>query len=138
MKYCPSSLFINVFFIYDGKSYLLDREQKDKTLFLFVSRINKNTGEFLIFVLEFGDAAYFVAGTDIGKFTIKTLDDIRTLNKSVHFRPTCNLYNMNELASLWEKKIGKTLPRVTVTENDLLAAAAGPFFSLILSHSRIL
>ncbi|KAB1221133.1 Leucoanthocyanidin reductase [Morella rubra] len=68
--------------------------------------------------------AYFVAGTDIGKFTIKTLDDIRTLNKSVHFRPTCNLYNMNELASLWEKKIGKTLPRVTVTENDLLAAAA--------------
>ncbi|KAG2665323.1 hypothetical protein I3760_15G003200 [Carya illinoinensis] len=68
--------------------------------------------------------AYFVAGTDIGKFTMKTVDDIRTLNKCVHFRPTCNLYNINELASLWEKKIGKTLPRVTVTENDLLAAAA--------------
>jgi leucoanthocyanidin reductase len=32
---------------------------------------------------------------------------------------------MNELASLWEKKIGRTLPRVTVTEEDLLAIAAG-------------
>ncbi|KAJ4710579.1 leucoanthocyanidin reductase-like [Melia azedarach] len=68
--------------------------------------------------------AYFVAGTDIGKFTMRTVDDIRTLNKSVHFRPPCNFYNMNELASLWEKKIGRTLPRVVVTENDLLTAAA--------------
>ncbi|KAE8100771.1 hypothetical protein FH972_018631 [Carpinus fangiana] len=69
--------------------------------------------------------AYFVAGTDIGKFTIKTIDDIRALNKNVHFRPASNLYNINELASLWERKIGRTLPRVTVSENDLLAAAAG-------------
>ncbi|XVF42996.1 hypothetical protein PTKIN_Ptkin02bG0004800 [Pterospermum kingtungense] len=68
--------------------------------------------------------AYFVAGTDIGKFTMKTVDDIRTVNKSVHFRPACNFYNMNELATLWERKIGRTLPRVTVTENDLLSAAA--------------
>ncbi|KAF5745296.1 Leucoanthocyanidin reductase 1 [Tripterygium wilfordii] len=68
--------------------------------------------------------AYFVAGTDIGKFTMKTVDDIRTLNKSVHFQPSCNFYNMNELATLWERKIGRTLPRVTITEDDLLAAAA--------------
>lgn len=68
--------------------------------------------------------AYFVAGTDIGKFTMRIVDDIRTLNKTVHFRPPCNYYNINELASLWEKKIGRTLPRVIVTENDLLAAAA--------------
>lgn len=67
--------------------------------------------------------AYFVAGTDIGKFTMKTVDDVRTLNKSVHFRPSCNCLNINELASVWEKKIGRTLPRVTVTEDDLLAAA---------------
>ncbi|KAL5815626.1 hypothetical protein ACOSQ4_026267 [Xanthoceras sorbifolium] len=67
--------------------------------------------------------AYFVAGTDIGKFTIKSMDDIRTVNKSVHFRPPSNLLNINELASLWEKKIGRTLPRVTITEDDLLHAA---------------
>ncbi|KAJ0095678.1 hypothetical protein Patl1_16507 [Pistacia atlantica] len=68
--------------------------------------------------------AYFVAGTDIGKFTMKIADDIRTVNKSVHFRPEPNCYNINELACLWEKKIGRTLPRVTVSEDDLLAAAA--------------
>nr|CAI26308.1 putative leucoanthocyanidin reductase 2 [Vitis vinifera] len=68
--------------------------------------------------------AYFVAGTDIGKFTIETINDDRTVNKSLHFRPPSNLVSINELASLWEKKIGRTLPRVTVEEDDLLAAAA--------------
>ncbi|KAK4784607.1 hypothetical protein SAY86_018975 [Trapa natans] len=64
------------------------------------------------------------AGSDIGKFTVKVADDVRTLNTSVHFRPACNLYNMNELATLWEKKIGRTLPRVTISEGDLLDIAA--------------
>ncbi|PQQ09627.1 leucoanthocyanidin reductase [Prunus yedoensis var. nudiflora] len=68
--------------------------------------------------------AYFIDGTDIGKFTIKTVDDIRTINKNVHFRPPSNLYDINGLASLWEKKIGRTLPRVTITEDDLLTIAA--------------
>ncbi|GAB4840251.1 leucoanthocyanidin [Ancistrocladus abbreviatus] len=68
--------------------------------------------------------AYFVAGSDIGKFTMKAIDDPRTLNKIVHFRPPCNHLNINELASLWEKKIGRSLPRITITEDDLLAAAA--------------
>ncbi|CAA3015742.1 Hypothetical predicted protein [Olea europaea subsp. europaea] len=67
--------------------------------------------------------AYFVAGSDIGKFTMKAAIDVRTLNKSVHFRPPNNYLNMNELALLWEKKIGRNLPRVTVSEDDLLAAA---------------
>ncbi|KAJ4973212.1 hypothetical protein NE237_006386 [Protea cynaroides] len=68
--------------------------------------------------------AYFVAGTDIGKFTMKAVDDERTVNKSVHFRPIINFLNINEMACLWEKKLGRTLPRETVTEEDLLAAAA--------------
>ncbi|KAF8378482.1 hypothetical protein HHK36_029824 [Tetracentron sinense] len=67
--------------------------------------------------------AYFVDGADIGKLTVRALDDDRTLNKSIHFRPSGNFLNINELASLWEKKIGRTLPRVIVTEEDLLAAA---------------
>ncbi|KAK7275189.1 hypothetical protein RIF29_16298 [Crotalaria pallida] len=68
--------------------------------------------------------AYFVDGNDIGKFTMKGIDDIRTLNKIVHFRPSSNCYTINELASLWEKKIGRTIPRVTISEDYLLAAAA--------------
>ncbi|PON86513.1 Hopanoid-associated sugar epimerase [Trema orientale] len=78
--------------------------------------------EFLIY----GDGtvkAYFVAGSDIGKFTLKAMNDVRTLNKTVHFRPPSNLFSMNELASLWEKKIGRTLPRLIMTEDDLLTAA---------------
>ncbi|OIS95807.1 PREDICTED: leucoanthocyanidin reductase-like [Nicotiana attenuata] len=68
--------------------------------------------------------AYFVAGPDIGKFTIKAAEDYRTVDKCVHFRPQCNYFNMNELASLWETKIGRTLPKVTITEDALLAVAA--------------
>ncbi|XVF50650.1 hypothetical protein PTKIN_Ptkin04bG0118900 [Pterospermum kingtungense] len=67
--------------------------------------------------------AYFVAGTDIGKFTMMSINDDRTLNKTVHFQPPTNLLNMNEMASLWEEKIGRTLPRVTITEEDLLQRA---------------
>jgi leucoanthocyanidin reductase len=81
--------------------------------------------------------AYFVAGADIGKFTIKSIDDDRTLNKTIHFRPSSNMLNINELASLWEDKIGRKLPRITISEDDLLVAAKGmciiykyPMFSL--------
>ncbi|KAK8569463.1 hypothetical protein V6N13_046515 [Hibiscus sabdariffa] len=67
--------------------------------------------------------AYFVAGSDIGKFTVMSIDDHRTLNKTVHFQPPSNLLNMNEMASLWEMKIGRMLPRVTIAEQDLLQRA---------------
>ncbi|XP_027367033.1 leucoanthocyanidin reductase-like [Abrus precatorius] len=68
--------------------------------------------------------AYFVDGIDIGKFTMKVVDDVRTVNKNVHFRPSNNCYSINELAYLWENKIGRTIPRVTISEDDLLALAA--------------
>ncbi|KAF9595326.1 hypothetical protein IFM89_038478 [Coptis chinensis] len=67
--------------------------------------------------------AYFVDGTDIGKFTVKVVDDARTINKRVHFRPPSNYLNINELANLWERKIQRNLPRVTITEDNLLDAA---------------
>lgn len=78
-------------------------------------------------------AAYFIDGYDIGKFTMKVVDDDRTINKNVHFRPSTNCYSMNDLASLWENKIARQIPRVTISEDDLLAIAAG---SIILSLSR--
>ncbi|CAD5171287.1 leucoanthocyanidin reductase-like isoform X2 [Musa acuminata AAA Group] len=67
--------------------------------------------------------AFFVAGSDIGKFTMRSAFDSRTVNRAVHFRPTCNCVSLNEMASLWERKIGRTLPRVRFTEEDLLAIA---------------
>lgn len=84
-------------------------------------------------------AAYFVAGPDIGKFTIKAAEDYRTVDKCVHFRPQCNYFNMNELASLWETKIGRTLPKITITEDALLAVAAGLYiFSQLFNNPTIL
>ncbi|KAI9071075.1 hypothetical protein K1719_046960, partial [Acacia pycnantha] len=68
--------------------------------------------------------AYFMGGADIGKFTMKAASDVRTLNKSVHFQPPTNFYNMNELASTWESKIGRSIPRLFISEDHLLSVAA--------------
>ncbi|KAK9129841.1 hypothetical protein Sjap_010328 [Stephania japonica] len=34
--------------------------------------------------------------------------------------PPCNIYSFNDLVSLWEKKIGKTLEKSFIPENTLL------------------
>ncbi|KAK4490318.1 hypothetical protein RD792_000985 [Penstemon davidsonii] len=57
---------------------------------------------------------------DIGTYTIKAVDDPRTLNKIVYIKPPKNIYSFNELVALWEKKIGKTLEKEYVTEEQLL------------------
>ena len=75
--------------------------------------------------------AFFVAGTDIGKFTAMAAYDGRCINKAVHFRPACNLLSTNEMACLLESKIGRTLPRVTIGDQQLLAMAAGRLASSI-------
>ncbi|XP_021762212.1 isoflavone reductase-like protein [Chenopodium quinoa] len=46
---------------------------------------------------------------DIAMYTIKAIDDPRTLNKILHIRPPPNIYSFNELVSLWENKLGKKL-----------------------------
>ncbi|CAK9315698.1 unnamed protein product [Citrullus colocynthis] len=57
---------------------------------------------------------------DIGTYTIKAVDDPRTLNKTLYIRPSGNTYSFNDLVSLWEKKIGKTLERIYVPEEQVL------------------
>ncbi|KAE9457045.1 hypothetical protein C3L33_11069, partial [Rhododendron williamsianum] len=57
---------------------------------------------------------------DIGTYTIKAVDDPRTLNKILYIKPPKNTYSFNELVSLWEKKIGKTLERIYVPEHEVL------------------
>ncbi|KAH9310580.1 hypothetical protein KI387_025615 [Taxus chinensis] len=71
--------------------------------------------------------AYFVTGEDIGTYTMKSVDDPRTLNKSLHFRPPHNFLSLNEMANIWETKIHKTLPRAVITEDDLLVIAKANF-----------
>lgn len=62
---------------------------------------------------------------DIGTYTIKAVDDPRTLNKILYVRPPMNTYSFNDLVSLWEKKIGKTLERIHVPEEQILKQITG-------------
>ncbi|CAK9134085.1 unnamed protein product [Ilex paraguariensis] len=64
--------------------------------------------------------AVFNKEEDIGTYTIKAVDDPRTLNKILYIKPPGNVYSFNELVSLWEKKIGKTLERIHVPEEQIL------------------
>ncbi|KAL3738662.1 hypothetical protein ACJRO7_020095 [Eucalyptus globulus] len=57
---------------------------------------------------------------DIGIYTMKAMNDPRTLNKILYIRPPANTYSMNDLVSLWERKIGKTLERVYIPEEQVL------------------
>ncbi|GFP98412.1 isoflavone reductase-like protein [Phtheirospermum japonicum] len=74
-----------------------------------------------VVVLGDGNAkAVFNNERDIGTYTIKAVDDPRTLNKILYIRPPNNIYSFNELVALWEKKIGKTLEKEYVPEEQLL------------------
>ncbi|KAI9180817.1 hypothetical protein LWI28_008409 [Acer negundo] len=64
--------------------------------------------------------AIFNKEEDIGTYTIRAVEDPRTLNKILYIRPPGNIYSFNDLVSLWEKKIGKTLERTYVSEEQLL------------------
>nr|GME06132.1 isoflavone reductase-like protein [Ipomoea batatas] len=74
-------------------------------------------------VIILGDGtvkAVFNEEHDIGTYTIKAVDDPRTLNKVLYLKPPKNIYSFNELVALWEKKIGKTLEKTYVSEEQLL------------------
>jgi hypothetical protein len=67
----------------------------------------------------------FVKEEDIATYTIKAADDPRTLNKILYLRPPANILSWNEIVSLWEKKIGKTLEKIYVLEDQLLKKIQG-------------
>ncbi|CBI37665.3 hypothetical protein VitviT2T_003334 [Vitis vinifera] len=74
-------------------------------------------------VIILGDGnpkAVFNKEDDIGTYTIKAVNDPRTLNKILYIRPPQNTYSFNDLVSLWEKKIGKTLEKIYVPEEQVL------------------
>ncbi|GMI82529.1 hypothetical protein like AT1G75280 [Hibiscus trionum] len=72
-------------------------------------------------ILGDGNAgAVFNYEGDIGTYTIKAVDDPRTLNKILFIKPPKNTYSFNELVALWEKLIGKTLEKTYVPEDQLL------------------
>ncbi|XP_040872174.1 isoflavone reductase-like protein isoform X1 [Glycine max] len=83
--------------------------------------------------------AIYVKEEDIGTYTIKAVDDPRTLNKILYVRPPANILTFNELVSLWENKIKNTLEKVYIPEDQLLKyIQESPFpanLMLALAHS---
>ncbi|KAF3446334.1 hypothetical protein FNV43_RR11513 [Rhamnella rubrinervis] len=74
-------------------------------------------------VIILGDGnpkAIFNKEDDIGTYTIRAVGDPRALNKILYIKPPKNIYSFNELVALWEKKIGKTLEKIYVSEEQLL------------------
>ncbi|XP_049396137.1 isoflavone reductase homolog A622-like [Solanum stenotomum] len=73
-------------------------------------------------VVIFGDGntkAIYVKEEDIATYTIKAIDDPRTLNTTLHIRPPANILSFNEIVSLWEKKFGKTLDKLYLPEENI-------------------
>ncbi|XP_010539892.1 PREDICTED: isoflavone reductase homolog P3-like [Tarenaya hassleriana] len=57
---------------------------------------------------------------DIAAYTIKAVDDPKTLNKFLYINPPKNIVSVNDLVALWESKIGKTLEKTYISEEQLL------------------
>lgn len=64
---------------------------------------------------------------DIATYTIRAVEDPRTVNKILYIKPSANILSFNDLVSLWEKKIGKTLERVYVPEEEVLKQIQGRY-----------
>ncbi|KAF3441089.1 hypothetical protein FNV43_RR19375 [Rhamnella rubrinervis] len=89
-------------------------------------------------VTIFGDGntkAICVDEEDIATYTIKAADDPRTLNKILHLRPRANILSYNELVSIWENKIGKTIDKTYILEDQLLKSIQESSFPLNLHLS---
>lgn len=71
------------------------------------------------------NTAVFVEEDDVALYTIKTIDDPRTLNKTLYIRPPENILSQAEVVSIWEKLIGKKLMKTNISEKDFLAIMAG-------------
>jgi len=93
-----------------------------------------------VVILGDGNAkAVYVKEEDVGTFAIKAVDDPRTLNKTLYLRLPANTLSFNELVALWEKKIGKTLEKVYVSEEQVVKLIAETPFPanivIAISHS---
>ncbi|CAI9775614.1 unnamed protein product [Fraxinus pennsylvanica] len=59
---------------------------------------------------------------DIATYTIKAIDDPRTLNKTIYISPPKNILSQREVVQTWEKLTGKELQKITVSKEDFLAS----------------
>ncbi|BFG30849.1 hypothetical protein CerSpe_171220 [Prunus speciosa] len=79
-------------------------------------------------VLIYGDGNFkvtIVDEDDLATYTIKTIVDPRTLNKTLYLRPPENVLSQKQLVDMWENFIGKKLEHITISRQDFLASMKG-------------
>ncbi|XXG78095.1 hypothetical protein AAC387_Pa08g2111 [Persea americana] len=79
-------------------------------------------------VCLFGDGtvkAIYVDEDDIATYTVKTIDDPRTLDKTLYLRPPENILSQIEVVNMWEKHIGKELEKTSISAEEFLAQMKG-------------
>ncbi|KAL6549803.1 hypothetical protein OROMI_020291 [Orobanche minor] len=79
-------------------------------------------------VFIYGDGnvkAVFMDEDDIARYAIKSIDDPRTLNKTLYLRPPENILSQRELVGKWEELTGNTLEKITISKQDFLAQLKG-------------
>nr|CAB3461905.1 unnamed protein product [Digitaria exilis] len=69
--------------------------------------------------------AIFVDEDDVATYTIKSIDDPRTLNKTIYLRPQENILSQNDVIEKWEKLSGKVLEKIHITADEFLASMKG-------------
>ncbi|CAK9172048.1 unnamed protein product [Ilex paraguariensis] len=76
-------------------------------------------------VCLYGDGnvkAIFLDEDDVATYTVKTIDDPRTLNKTLYLRPPQNILSQRQLVEMWEKFIGKELEKISISAEDFIAS----------------
>ncbi|KAD4178549.1 hypothetical protein E3N88_27140 [Mikania micrantha] len=79
-------------------------------------------------VVLYGDGnqkSIFVDEDDIASYTIKTIDDPRTLNKTIYIRPPANILSQRQIVEIWEKLIGNPLHKSSLSLKDFLESIKG-------------
>eukprot|EP00249_Psilotum_nudum_P030384 c42960_g1_i1 orf=376-1302(-) len=74
-------------------------------------------------LLIYGDGntkVIWVYEGDVGTYIIKTIDDPRTVNKTLYLRPPANILSQIEVVSIWEKTSGKVLEKKFISEHEWL------------------
>ena len=67
----------------------------------------------------------FVDEDDVATYTIKAINDPRTLNKTIYIRPPENILSQRELVEKWENLVGKKLEKSSISEHDFLHSMKG-------------
>ncbi|KAJ0110480.1 hypothetical protein Patl1_03651 [Pistacia atlantica] len=79
-----------------------------------------------VFLLGDGNTkAIYVDEDDIAMYTMKSIDDPRTLNKTLYIGPPKNILSQREVVETWEKLIGKELHKSSISEEQFLASLKG-------------